>query len=227
MFEVGQLSNYPLVCSREALEPISQIVLSNIHLSKSDWDSQETSWDFQECNPLIKKEATMRPVLVLVTSQSKKDALINAKAVQAYPILNCRQFTSAMDWSTHVLKTLSLSNPNAISNVTQLIPLTLLETGCLILWLVLESIFAKRPRNNPFTSLAFATALLYPTGNTASFLDVITCHMDQTSTGLLKAITRCGRQFAERLHNKMQAQLFRASQKSHCCYLNKPLLVKT
>lgn len=52
MFEVGQLSNYPLICSHEALKSVSQIVLNNIHLSKSDWDSQETSWDFKR-NPLV------------------------------------------------------------------------------------------------------------------------------------------------------------------------------
>lgn len=175
MFEVGQLSNYPLVCSREALEPISQIVLSNIHLSKSDWDSQETSWDFK-CNPLIKKEATMRPVLVLVTSQSKKDALINAKAVSGISNLELSpvHFSDGLEHSCaenliaqqseRYIECYTIDTPDASRN------------GVLDIMANLKKAFLQSdPGNNPFTSLAFATALLYPTGNTASFLDVITC----------------------------------------------------
>lgn len=38
---------------------VEKIVEKNIHLSKSDWDSFETSWDFQR-HPLIRKTATIK-----------------------------------------------------------------------------------------------------------------------------------------------------------------------
>lgn len=47
MFEVGQLSNYPLIYQSQLGASVSELVKENIRLSKLDWDSIETSWDFR------------------------------------------------------------------------------------------------------------------------------------------------------------------------------------
>ena len=50
-FQVGNLKNIPLVTDKK--EDVSTLVLSNIEHSSSDWDSYETSWDFQR-DPLVR-----------------------------------------------------------------------------------------------------------------------------------------------------------------------------
>lgn len=52
MFEVGQLSNYPYIEPGEMLAAIKNVVTNNVNLSKTDWDSFETSWDFKR-SPLL------------------------------------------------------------------------------------------------------------------------------------------------------------------------------
>lgn len=47
---VGEVINIPLIVS--STDTIEDIVNQNINISKQDWDSHETSWDF-ECNPLV------------------------------------------------------------------------------------------------------------------------------------------------------------------------------
>lgn len=49
-FEVGQIASIP-VLYKPNLE-IDRLVHNSIELSKTDWDSYETSWDFER-NPLI------------------------------------------------------------------------------------------------------------------------------------------------------------------------------
>ena len=51
-FEVGQLSKYPYISDAHSKDRIESIVDSSIKQSKTDWDSQETSWDFKR-NPLL------------------------------------------------------------------------------------------------------------------------------------------------------------------------------
>ena len=51
-FQVGNIGSLPLLI--EQVERIDAIVAQNIQISKSDWDSFETSWDF-ECHPLVNK----------------------------------------------------------------------------------------------------------------------------------------------------------------------------
>ena len=52
-FEVGQISTYPILSTDdETSNKIKYLVDSLRSLSKSDWDSQETSWDFKR-NPLV------------------------------------------------------------------------------------------------------------------------------------------------------------------------------
>ena len=49
-YEVGQISNIPIINIHK--EYVIKKVQENISLSKKDWDSFETSWDFKK-HPLI------------------------------------------------------------------------------------------------------------------------------------------------------------------------------
>ena len=52
-FEVGQISSYPILFgSPEQTSAIVEVVLELRHLSQADWDTQETSWDFDR-NSLV------------------------------------------------------------------------------------------------------------------------------------------------------------------------------
>ncbi len=53
--QVGDISKLPIVVSSSKKPVIERIVKETILLSKSDWDSFETSWDF-EIHPLIKNQ---------------------------------------------------------------------------------------------------------------------------------------------------------------------------
>ena len=48
---VGKVAILPFL-SPEDDQPIKQLAIKSIQLSKIDWDSQETSWDFKR-NPLV------------------------------------------------------------------------------------------------------------------------------------------------------------------------------
>ncbi len=52
-FAAGDVEKVPVVTSEENTKLIGEKVLENINLSKSDWDSFETSWDFKE-HPLVR-----------------------------------------------------------------------------------------------------------------------------------------------------------------------------
>lgn len=51
-FEVGQIATYPIIQNEEQEPLVNDIVDSCRELSKTDWDSFETSWDFKR-NPLV------------------------------------------------------------------------------------------------------------------------------------------------------------------------------
>ena len=51
-FEVGQIGQQPLVIVEEIKPKIEIITRENVKLSKRDWDSYETSWDFKRC-PMV------------------------------------------------------------------------------------------------------------------------------------------------------------------------------
>ena len=53
-YEVGQINNVPIVKTKKTDH--IPLIKENISLSKTDWDSRETSWDFEE-NPLIAQQA--------------------------------------------------------------------------------------------------------------------------------------------------------------------------
>src|SRR5690606_30043638 len=49
-YEVGQLSNVPVIINNDS--SYESLVDNNISISKKDWDSRETSWDFEQ-SPLL------------------------------------------------------------------------------------------------------------------------------------------------------------------------------
>lgn len=51
-YGVGQVCCLPMIICRTALSEINDLVRSNINVSKEDWDSFETSWDFAK-HPLL------------------------------------------------------------------------------------------------------------------------------------------------------------------------------
>ena len=51
-FEVGQIRSLPFLPGNCDLGDVVSLVQSNIALSRADWDSLETSWDFKR-NPLV------------------------------------------------------------------------------------------------------------------------------------------------------------------------------
>ncbi|MED3986959.1 BREX-1 system adenine-specific DNA-methyltransferase PglX [Peribacillus simplex] len=57
-FNPGQVSKVPYIYDNDKVSMIDKIVHENILLSKNDWDSYETSWDFSQ-HPLIKQKKTI------------------------------------------------------------------------------------------------------------------------------------------------------------------------
>lgn len=55
-YEVGHVACFPVI--EKHVDKVSALVEQNIYLSKGDWDSFETSWDFR-CHPLICGEYTV------------------------------------------------------------------------------------------------------------------------------------------------------------------------
>ena len=51
-FQVGNIGSLPLLFDK--VERINELVAQNIQISKADWDSFETSWDYEK-HPLVKK----------------------------------------------------------------------------------------------------------------------------------------------------------------------------
>src|SRR5699024_10234593 len=50
--QVGDFNNFPVVINHEYKNEVIELVKQSIEISKYDWDSFETSWDFK-MNPLI------------------------------------------------------------------------------------------------------------------------------------------------------------------------------
>lgn len=55
-FEVGRVAELPIIIEKEG--DVQEFVKDNLELSKTDWDSFETSWDFQR-HPLVRKVSTI------------------------------------------------------------------------------------------------------------------------------------------------------------------------
>jgi len=58
-YEVGEVSSIPVAYKEENANEITSIVETNIFIGKTDWDSFETSWDFQK-HPLIRNTNTIK-----------------------------------------------------------------------------------------------------------------------------------------------------------------------
>ena len=58
-YEVGHISSFPIIIKKQQIGEITQTVISNINISKQDWDAFETSWDFKR-HPLISVVAKNR-----------------------------------------------------------------------------------------------------------------------------------------------------------------------
>ena len=58
-FEVGHIASLPIILEKEKKEDVEVLVRDNIVISKEDWDSFETSWDFKE-HPFIRSVATIK-----------------------------------------------------------------------------------------------------------------------------------------------------------------------
>lgn len=57
-YSAGAVGKVPIIICEEKKDEISDIVTTNIEVSKSDWDSYESSWDFQQ-HPLLRKVSTI------------------------------------------------------------------------------------------------------------------------------------------------------------------------
>ena len=57
-YQVGDIANIPIIIDETLKTNVNNIVKENIALSKSDWDSFETSWDFTK-HPLIRSISTV------------------------------------------------------------------------------------------------------------------------------------------------------------------------
>lgn len=57
-YQVRDIQNEPLILSKDYFNGIQNLVEHNIYISKEDWDSFETSWDFER-HPLINGEKTL------------------------------------------------------------------------------------------------------------------------------------------------------------------------
>lgn len=58
-FHEGPMSKVPMILKETNLSMVDSLVQQNISLSKTDWDSFETSWDFTK-HPLIQKTTTIK-----------------------------------------------------------------------------------------------------------------------------------------------------------------------
>ena len=60
-----QIKKIPLIQPHNLISPIETITETNISISKLDWDSHETSWDFQR-NSLLEQSDLQQPLEILV-----------------------------------------------------------------------------------------------------------------------------------------------------------------
>ena len=51
-FQCGDIANIPVLFCEQQNRQIENLVSDNIDLSRTDWDSFETSWDFKR-HPLV------------------------------------------------------------------------------------------------------------------------------------------------------------------------------
>lgn len=57
-YEVGHIASFPIITDKDYVSKVTDIVLKAKDLSKQDWDTYETSWDFKH-HPLIREVSTI------------------------------------------------------------------------------------------------------------------------------------------------------------------------
>lgn len=62
-FEVGQIGSQPVKENKDYNDNINAVVRNTVEISKSDWDSFETSWDFTK-HPLLRNKLTISEAYV-------------------------------------------------------------------------------------------------------------------------------------------------------------------
>ena len=58
-YEVGHVSSFPIIVDKRFMERCCALAQESINISKEDWDSYETSWDFCK-HPLVREVKTIR-----------------------------------------------------------------------------------------------------------------------------------------------------------------------
>ena len=61
-FQVGNISNLPLIIDSKRVPLIEEIAKKNIHIAKEDWDNSEVSWDFKK-HPFLNYENSSLEVI--------------------------------------------------------------------------------------------------------------------------------------------------------------------
>lgn len=79
-YETGHISRIPIIFDKIVEKKINNIVDENISLSKSDWDSFETSWDFQT-HPLLASSALDMAGLITAKQPTLAERYEQFKAV--------------------------------------------------------------------------------------------------------------------------------------------------
>ena len=72
-FQAGDIANIPVAIEVDKIEDVEKVVSENIQVSKKDWDSYETSWDFKR-NPLAPSTQALREQMAsqFATSRMEK-----------------------------------------------------------------------------------------------------------------------------------------------------------
>lgn len=81
-YEVGHIKTIPVIIDKKKKTIIDDIVKQNIQLSKNDWDSFETSWDFKK-HPLVSVISDQLPVTGTDHYPLTTD---NSKTTDHYPL---------------------------------------------------------------------------------------------------------------------------------------------
>ncbi len=73
-YEVGQIANYPLVYGNtDQVSDVVNLIQCNISLSKKDWDSFETSWDFKRSPLLFDNHSSLEDAYISYRDRANTD----------------------------------------------------------------------------------------------------------------------------------------------------------
>lgn len=95
-YEVGHISSLPIIEERSNKEFIVKLVKENISISRQDWDSHETSWDFQE-NELMrfhKLNADITKYTITHNDEVENDPIADEETKQTI----CNKASNTLEW---------------------------------------------------------------------------------------------------------------------------------